>query len=92
MIRELIEEFEITIDDIRWYLSHNMMTKIKEYITSDPYLLVEYISKGRLEIDLYDMVDKFQVELEEDYQKGYLDESYIRDIFQEILQLKSKRR
>jgi len=65
-----------------------MTLKLREFLNNDPKLLTKYIASGKLEEELYDMVDRYLEDLKNDYQQGLLDESYIRESFQEMDLLK----
>ena len=89
-IAELMKEYELEIDDIRWYLATSMSRRLLGYRDSE-YVLTKYIWSGALEDDLYDMEEKFISELRADYQQGLLDEPKIREILQEIATVRGRR-
>jgi len=82
LIKELMKEYNLSIDDIRWYLSSIMMEKILSF-KSAPEELTKYIWSGQLDTDLYNMEETYLNEIENSFESNRLDESSIREQFAE---------
>jgi len=81
-IKQLMKEYNLEIDDIRWYLSIKEAEKIKE-ISIDKDKFVKYIWSGELADNLYNMEEIYIETLEEQLERNITDESNIRDFFAE---------
>lgn len=77
-VNAIMEEYHLTIDDVRWFLS---VQKAKEIFAfeENPFQLVQYIHSKQLEVDLYDMEDRFLEELQNRYDNKLIDEATVRD-------------
>ncbi len=89
-IKELIEEFDFQIDDIRWHLCSEMTKRLLAY-REHPEGLTRLIWSGSIEKDLYDMEERFLLNLQEDLDRGMTDEAHVRQIFQEVRRSKKRR-
>jgi hypothetical protein len=89
-ISALMEEFQLEIDDIRWYLSTGMAERLLTY-RDNPEELVQLIWSGKLGDDLYNMEEQYLSSLEDEHSRGLLDEVQIRNFFHEALAEKRKR-
>ena len=89
-IRRLLDEYNLEVDDVRWYLSHQNAARLLEYRDKQKELC-RLIWSGRLEADLYRMEERFLAELQEKLDTRRADESEVRKILLEIDALKSKR-
>lgn len=78
LIDEIMEEFHLTNDDIRWFLS---LQKAREIfaLNDNPLQVVQYIHSKKLEVDLYDMEDRYLSELQNRYETKLIDEATIRE-------------
>lgn len=90
MIKELMIEYNLEIDDIRWYLSVQFSRKLLEYKEDIPGL-AQFIWSKKMETELYDMEETFIKTLEQDFIQKLIDESRVREIFSEIVLEKQKR-
>lgn len=90
MIKSLLEEYDLEIDDVRWYLSHYLTGKIQSLLF-DEKEVIRYIWSGEMEAFLYNMEERFLQDLQEQYDKKKMDESHLRGTFQEMHQLKRLR-
>jgi len=89
-IKELLDEYNIELDDVRWYLSRQHALRLLEY--KDRHTdLCRLICSGRLEADLYRMEERFLAELQEKIDTRQTDESELRKVLAEIDSIKSKR-
>ncbi len=90
-IKQLMKEYCLEIDDIRWYLSiieaENLINK-----AHDKDQLISYIWSGELADNLYNMEEIYLDSLQEQIERNITDESNIRDFFSEaeIASLKRK--
>ena len=91
-ITELMKEYNLEIDDIRWYLS---IIEAERLIDLSPQRvdLVRYIWSGELADNLYNMEEIYLNSLQEQMGRNITDESNIRDFFAEaeIASIKRKR-
>ncbi len=83
-------EYNLEIDDVRWY---------KSWITSQELLsydnnideLIQLIWSGKLADRLHDMEDRYAEELQDNMNRGIIEETGIREILAEAYALKNKR-
>ena len=85
-----MEEFNLEIDDIRWYLSHYLIGKIQS-LMFDVQEAARYVWSGEMEGFLYNMEERFILDLQDQLDRNLMDESQIRSSFSEIAALKKKR-
>ena len=90
-IESLLEEYDIGIDDIRWYLSVQMAKKLMEFKDHE-FDLTQFIWGKKLETELYNMEETYLSNLGEDLEKNYIDESFIRELFSQVVMEKRRRR
>ncbi|WP_319561073.1 hypothetical protein [Marispirochaeta sp.] len=90
-IRELLKEYDLEIDDLRWYLSMQMAERLLTY-REDPRLLTELIWRGTLGDELYDMEERFLRESQEQMDRGVLDETRVREQLNQALRARRLRR
>ena len=90
-IQSLLKEYDISIDDIRWYLSVLLAKRLLEYKDHE-HDLTELIWSKRLETDLYNMEEQYLADLQADFDNKYIDEASVRDIFRQVVTEKRKRR
>ena len=91
LIQELMREYEVEIDDIRWYLA---LQKSEELLLfrDTPDDLAKLIWKGSLEADIYRMDERFIDRLQERVEQNLVDEPELRKIFSEIVVARQKSR
>ena len=89
-IKRLIKEYNIELDDIRWYLSRLTALRLLEYRDRADELS-RLVWSGKLEADLYRMEERLISELQEKLDTRQTDESEVRKILAEIDAAKSKR-
>ena len=82
-ISELMQEYDLEIDDVRWYLSKMEAERLLEY-RDKRVELCRLIWSGRLEADLYNMEERYLAELQDKLDARQADESEIRKIMAEI--------
>ena len=90
MVKLLMQEYNFEIDDIRWYLSSVFTERVLSY-KDDRRELTRYIWAGSLEKELYNMEEVFLDDLDDQFQRGLLDEAHLRDVFSQIEASRDKR-
>lgn len=89
-VTQLQEEYDLSLDDIRWYLS----VRITESLLSQresPEEITRRIWSGQLEAELYDMEERFLRELADQLDRDLIDEQHVRDHFDRARILKMRR-
>lgn len=91
-ITELMKEYNLEIDDIRWYLSIMEAEKLLNF-PLDKKELTRYIWSGELADNLYNMEEIYLNLLQDQMDRLITDESHIRDILKEaeLSSIKRKR-
>jgi uncharacterized protein (UPF0548 family) len=89
-IKELLKEYNLEIDDIRWYMSTYMAQRLLTY-QNEPDLLARYIWSGELEGDFYNMEEKLLVDLQDQLDRDLTDITRIRELMSEMDFLRKKR-
>jgi len=89
-IQELLKEYGLEIDDVRWYLSRVMTERLLSY-QSSPADLTKCIWSGELNDELYNMEERYLKTLQDQKDEGTLDESHIRDIMSEMEMARRRR-
>ncbi len=90
LVKSLMEEYNIDLDDIRWYLSDSIARRIIS-MEKLPEELTRYIWSGKLDSDIFNMEERYIMELEDLLERNLIDESAIREYFAEISALKCAR-
>ena len=90
-IQELLKEYDLEIDDVRWYLSKVLAQRLLSY-QEDQEELVRFIWGGRLNDDLYNMEERYLKDLQDQINEKTLDESHVRDILNEMESFRRQRR
>ncbi len=83
-IADLLEEFDIELTDLRWFLSMELADRTLTY-QQDPLELAELIWKGTIESDMYDMEEKFIRDSQDLIDRGLLDEARIREQLSQVI-------
>ena len=79
-LQSLLDEYNLTDDDIRWSLSLRMAESFAVQLDDDgPEAIARIIWSGELEDRLYDMLDRWIRERGESLSRGVLDEGHLRD-------------
>jgi len=89
-IRDLMEEYGLSIDDIRWYLAYEITDTLR-LLNDTPDDLTRLIWSGELEARLYDLEERFLASLQEELDRGLTDEVAVRSRF-EVARLRKIRR
>lgn len=89
-VHALLDEYDLEIDDVRWFLCSRFVESFFSY-KENKKELIRYIWSGKLETELYNMEEKFLSALQEEVDKDIEDEAHIRSIFNEIEATKTRR-
>ena len=89
-ISELMLEYDLEIDDVRWYLAALEAQRLLSY-RENPRELIRLIWSGSLEGDLYDMEERFLGELQSRLDRGSRDEVQVRSILKEVAATREQR-
>ena len=90
-VEEIMDEYDLSIDDLRYYLSYELAESLLTY-EEDPHGLARYLWSGELESRLYNIADRFIDEKKEELQRGLIDEARLRERFREAVRVKQGRR
>ncbi|MDA3938644.1 MAG: hypothetical protein PF693_04960 [Spirochaetia bacterium] len=90
LIKELMIEYSLTIDDIRWFVSYQKTTGILSE-RENPNGIIKYIWSGKLEADLYNMEERYLEDMASQQDRSLVDESWIREQFAEASEIKCRR-
>lgn len=91
MTQELMEEYGFEIDDVRWYLASVFAERLLSYKDNQTDL-IHYLWSGALEKELYNMEESYLADLNDQFQRGLLDDVQLRAVFSEIEAARDKRR
>jgi hypothetical protein len=90
-VEAIMEEYDLTIDDLRYYLSFELAESLLTY-REDPHGLARLIWSGKLESELYNMADRYIEEKKEELSRDLIDEARLRETFREALRVRKERR
>ena len=89
-VKALLEEYDLDINDVRWFLSHELAGRMLEH-QDTPVDLAMWISSGRLESEMYDMEENWLSNRQEELNRGLRDEPSIRQELERVQAAKVKR-
>ncbi len=89
-LERLREEYDLTLDDLRWYLSSSIADSLLSQ-REQPEQIVRRIWSGTLEDELYDMEERFLRSLQDELDRGLIDEGSVREHFERARMLKMRR-
>jgi hypothetical protein len=84
------DEYDLSLDDIRWYLSSSITDSLLSQ-RDRPEEIVRRVWSGSLEGELYDMEERFLRSLQDELDRGLIDESTVREHFERARILKMRR-
>ena len=87
----LLDEYNLTLDDVRWYLA-KLLTDSLMTSRDDPEEMTRRIWSGSLEAELYNLEESYLARLKEEYDRGITDEQAIREQLEQARLLKLRRR
>ncbi|MBN1648949.1 MAG: hypothetical protein JW874_13020 [Spirochaetales bacterium] len=80
---ELMDEYGLELNDVRWYLCSQLSYKICEMVTA-PDTITAYLWSGELEAQLYNIEERYLQSLQEEFDRSLKTETELREIFSEI--------
>lgn len=89
-MQSLMDEYNLDIDDIRWYLSVQLTEELMAYYARQ-WNLIEEIWSGRLGDRLFHLEEQFLEDTERLWNSGQSEEGKIRDIFAAVRASKRRR-
>lgn len=89
-VQALLKDYNLEIDDVRWYVSTQMAAELFE-LQAEPKKLIRQIWSGELESRLYRLEERFLENLQHDLERNTLDETRLREIMQEMVVAKRRR-
>lgn len=89
-INEMMQEYELEIDDVRWYLACRQADRLFSY-RDKKRELIRLIWSGELEGALYDMEERFLGELQGRLDGGSRDEIQVRGVLRDMVSCREKR-
>ena len=87
-----MEEYDLTLDDVRWYLASRLAASLLGQGKEEPDQLTRRIWSGALEGELYAMEERFLASLQEELDRRLTDEAAVRDQLERVRTLKIRRR
>lgn len=90
IINDLLKEYDLEIDDIRWYVSTQKTISILSD-SDKPIDITKLIWSGKLEADLYNMEEKYLENIGSQFDRGLVDEAWIREQFSEASESRCRR-
>ena len=90
-VRKLMDEYDLSIDDIRWYLSCETAESLL-LLKDSPEELTRLVWSGELEGRLYDLEERFLASLQDEVDRGLIDEASVRSHLESARIRKIRRR
>lgn len=87
-LKVLMDEYNLELDDIRWYLSVQLAEKFA-VLQAEPQRLIEYIWSGRLSDELFNLEERQLEQLEELWDSAQTEEGKVREF---MLEARASRR
>ena len=89
-VEKLMKEYDLEIDDIRWYKSWLTAQELLSH-SDEIGELVHIIWSGNLASRLHNMEEEYLEDLQDQLDRGLTDETGIREVLAEAYALKNKR-
>jgi uncharacterized protein (UPF0548 family) len=89
-IAELLEELDLSLDDIRWFLAVRQTERLLA-LKDTPLEVTRLLWSGALESELYDMEERFLAEQNEALRRGRKDETAVRELLAEVARVRARR-
>jgi hypothetical protein len=89
-ISEMMKEFDLGIDDVRWHLASEEAERLLQY-RERPYELTRLVWSGALEAELYDMEERFLSGLQEELDRRLRDPTSVRGVLRKVAASRQKR-
>ena len=82
-VKALLKEYNLEIDDVRWYLSEVMSQRLSS-MQQKPEDLIRFIWSGEMSDELYDMEERYLQTMQDQLDEKTLDEAHLRDTLSEM--------
>lgn len=82
-VKALLKEYNLEIDDVRWYLSEVMCQRLSS-MQENPDEITRFIWSGEMSDELYNMEESFLQTLQDQLDEKTLDEAHLRDTLSEM--------
>ena len=89
-ITELLEELDLSLDDIRWFLAVRQTERLLS-LKDSPQEITRLLWSGVLERELYDMEERFLAEQGEALARGRRDQTVVRQLLAEVARARARR-
>jgi len=89
-ITELLEELDLSLDDIRWFLAVRQTERLLA-LKDSPQEITRLLWSGVLERELYDMEERFLAEQGEALARGRRDQTVVRQLLAEVARARARR-
>lgn len=89
-VSDLRSEYDLSLDDIRWYLASRITDSLLTQ-RETPEEITRRLWSGSLEAELYDMEERFLRDLQDQLDRGLIDEQHVRDHFDRARMLRIQR-
>jgi hypothetical protein len=86
-----MDEYNLELDDVRWYLSVLIAERFST-LQTEPRRLIEYVWSGQLSDDLLNLEERHLEQLEELWNSAQIDEGKVREFLRETRASKRRRR
>ena len=90
-MQALLDEYNLDIDDVRWYCSLQKARSLLEF-HGKAHELADEIWSGRLADALYEMEERFLADLSARMESGQGDEAQVRSVLLEVKAAQRRRR
>jgi hypothetical protein len=89
-VNRLMEEMDLGIDDVRWFLASRQAEKLLLY-RDQQHELTRLIWSGALEEELYNMEERFLEQLQREHDQGLRDLVAVRRVLREVAAARMRR-
>jgi hypothetical protein len=89
-ISDLLKEYSLKVDDIRWMIANRITESILSSKES-PEEITKLLWSGKLEADMYNMEEKYIDGIISQLERGLVDEAWVREQLAEASELRCKR-
>lgn len=90
LIKDLMKEYSLEIDDIRWFVSYQQTISILSH-NENPIEITKKIWSGKLEAELYNLEEKYLEDISSQLERNLVDEIWVREQFAEASELRCRR-
>jgi len=90
LIKDLMKEYSLEIDDIRWFVSYHQTISILSD-KETPIEITKKIWSGKLEAELYNLDERYLEDISSQLERNLVDEIWVREQFAEASELRCQR-